>query len=147
MKRYIGTKIVDAKPMSRADYYKHRGWGPLPDESSADEGFLVEYLDGGPANHPAHAGYISWSPRAVFERAYRDVNDMTFGQAIEALKDGRKVARKEWNRKGLYLELQVPNEYSKTTYIYMQYPSEKVKDTGPWLVSQTDMLAEDWMIV
>jgi hypothetical protein len=85
-------------------------------------------------------------------------DQITFGQAIEALKDGRKVARRGWNGKGLHLELQVPDEHSKMTlpYIYMQYPSLKASDTAPeshidarvpWLASQTDMLAEDWMVV
>jgi hypothetical protein len=85
-------------------------------------------------------------------------DQITFCQAIEALKDGRKVARRGWNGKGLHLELQVPDEHSKMTlpYIYMQYPSLKASDTAPeshidarvpWLASQTDMLAEDWMVV
>ena len=83
---------------------------------------------------------------------------MTFGQAIACLKEGRKVARRGWNGKGLHLELQVPYEHSKMTlpYIFIQYPSTKASDTAPeshlnarvpWLASQTDMLAEDWQIV
>jgi hypothetical protein len=82
----------------------------------------------------------------------------SFGQAVEMLKEGRKVAREGWNGKGLHLELQVPDEHSKMTlpYIYMQYPTAPASDTAPanhinarvpWLASQTDILAEDWVIV
>lgn len=71
---------------------------------------------------------------------------MNFGQAIEALKQGKKVARAGWNGKGMHLELQRPDAHSKMTlpYIYM-YTAQG--DNVPWLASQTDMLSEDWVIV
>lgn len=77
---------------------------------------------------------------------------MDFGKAIEALKAGKKVCREGWNGKGLWLELQTPDEHSKMTlpYIYINYPPDAVNTPGarvPWLASQTDMLAEDWTIV
>jgi hypothetical protein len=68
---YIGTKAVRATPMTRLAYTQLRGWMLPDDENGADEGFLVEYIDGGQANHPAFEGYVSWSPKEVFERAYR----------------------------------------------------------------------------
>lgn len=68
---YVGTKRVLARPMSRAEYNAYRGWELPADENGADEGMLVEYVDGGKANDPRHAGYISWSPLDVFQRAYR----------------------------------------------------------------------------
>lgn len=67
---YTGIKEVKATSMSRGDYNTYRGWECPADENPADEGYLVEYLDGGESNHPNHAGYISWSPKAVFEQAY-----------------------------------------------------------------------------
>lgn len=69
-KQYTGTKTVLARPMTRGDYNAYRGWEVPADENPADEGYLVEYTDGGKSNHPAHAGYISWSPADVFTRAY-----------------------------------------------------------------------------
>jgi hypothetical protein len=71
---------------------------------------------------------------------------MNFGQAIEALKQGKKVARAGWNGKGMHLELQRPDAHSKMTlpYIYM-YTAQG--DNVPWLASQTDMLSEDWVTV
>ena len=71
---------------------------------------------------------------------------MNFGQAIEMLKSGKKVAREGWNGKNMYLELQRPDEHSKMTlpYIYMRTAQG---DFVPWLASQTDMLSEDWVTV
>lgn len=70
---------------------------------------------------------------------------MNFGQAIEALKQGKRVARSGWNGKGMWLNLQAPDALSKMSlpYIYM-----KTADNHqvPWLASQTDMLSEDWVI-
>ena len=85
MKKYIGTKIVTATPMSRGSYNTYRGWELPADEKWDDEGYLVEYMDGGKPNHPDHKGYISWSPKEQFDNAYREIDGMTFGQAIEAM--------------------------------------------------------------
>ena len=69
-----------------------------------------------------------------------------FGEAISELKKGNKVARKGWNGKNMWLELQVPDAHSKMTlpYIYM-----KTADNNkvPWLASQTDILSEDWEVI
>jgi hypothetical protein len=71
MKQYIGTKVINATPMNRQEYNDFRGWKLLEDENGADEGYLVEYVDGGKGNTPQYAGYASWSPKDVFERAYK----------------------------------------------------------------------------
>jgi len=71
MERFIGTKVVLAVPMTRAEYNGYRGWQLPADENGADQGFLVEYQDGGKANVHGHAGYVSWSPKEQFELAYR----------------------------------------------------------------------------
>lgn len=78
-----------------------------------------------------------------------------FGMAIKLLKKGCKVARKGWNGKGIYLELQRPDEHSKMTLPYIYIVTTKLvtdnpdapKGVVPWLASQTDMLAEDWVKV
>ena len=71
MMGYIGRKEILAKPMNRRDYNDLRGWVLPEDEDGDDEGYLVEYLDGGKANVDGFKGYISWSPKDVFERAYQ----------------------------------------------------------------------------
>ncbi len=91
---------------------------------------------------------------------------LNFGQAIESLKAGGMVCRAGWNGKGMYLWLLpaafVPVEWCKEPHlkqlaeengghldclgsIRMKTADGKVL-TG-WLASQTDMLAEDWMIL
>ena len=86
---------------------------------------------------------------------------MDFGEAIRALKDGKRVARMGWNGKGMFLFL-VPGSkfkvnrapllgiYPEGTEIqYHAHVDMKTADgyVVPWLASQTDVLSEDWMIV
>lgn len=72
--------------------------------------------------------------------------NIDFGLALVCLKRGGKVTRKGWNGKGMWLNLQVPDSNSKMTlpYIYMKTADENLV---PWLASQTDILAEDWVQV
>ena len=170
MQTYIGTKMIRAKAMTRGDYNKLRGWSIPEDENPNDEGFLVEYLDGGKANHKDYDGYISWSPKDVFERAYRPATGMTFGQAIEAMRKGLKVARSGWNGKGMYLWL-MPAATVKAEWCREPHLKEVAEANGGeleclgtirmfthdstgrkavltgWLASQSDMLCEDWVVV
>lgn len=81
-----------------------------------------------------------------------------FGNALHDLKAGRKVARSGWNGKGMYIFLigvDGSNDYWTYTngkndnypllpFIAMKTADDKVV---PWLASQTDMLAEDWVEV
>lgn len=75
-----------------------------------------------------------------------------FGWALFCLKQGKAVARKGWNGKGIYIKLQKPDANSKMTlpYIYIVTNGlvtdnpDAPKGVVPWLASQTDMLSEDW---
>jgi hypothetical protein len=69
-----------------------------------------------------------------------------FGEAITALKQGRKVCREGWNGRGMWLALQRPDAGSKMSlpYIYMKTVTG---DLVPWLASQTDVLSEDWIVL
>ena len=71
-KRYTCHKEVLARPINRGAYNALRGWEMPANENPLDDGYLVEYLDGGGRNHPDFAGYISWSPKDVFERGYSE---------------------------------------------------------------------------
>jgi hypothetical protein len=91
---------------------------------------------------------------------------MNFGQAIEALKEGKKVSRTGWNGKNMYLWLKpattIKSDWCKDPMlkeivdsnggetealgtICMKTADNKIL-TG-WLASQTDMLSEDWIIL
>lgn len=69
-----------------------------------------------------------------------------FGEALNHLRQGVKVAREGWNGIGMYVELQVPTDLSKMKrpYIFM---SPIDGNLVPWVASQTDLLAEDWYVV
>lgn len=161
MKRFIGTKLLTAKPMTRGEYNEYRGWAPPDKEDQTVPGYLVEYLDGGGANDVRHTGYISWSPKDVFDAAYRPCHQMTFGLAIEALKRGDTVARTGWNGAGMFVYLVPANSYPAQTGAAKAYFGEGslvpygayfalvgVDDiVRTWVPSITDALAEDWAIV
>ena len=151
----IGTKAVNAKPMTRQEYNDFRGWQLPENENGADEGYLVEYQDGEP-NTTEYKGYVSWSPKAQFDNAYQDVTKgVSFGHAIELLKGGHRVAREGWNGKGMWLGLVDTGYYdvgcSVVGEINLLLPWIGMKTADnkfvPWLASQTDVLAEDWQIV
>lgn len=71
---------------------------------------------------------------------------------MRLLKDGHRLARAGWNGKGMWLQLQRPDEHSKMThpYVYIEYPAGHVAypegSRVPWLASQTDLLSDDWCI-
>jgi Protein of unknown function (DUF2829) len=171
MKTFIGTKVIDAKPMTRQEYNDYRGWELPGDEDGSDAGYLVEYTDGGTLNHPDHKGYISWSPKEQFDNAYRPVSGMTFGLAIEAAKKGLKIARGGWNGKNMFVAYMLPlylpphnnqeagpkvNERTAKhigedtpldSQAYFAMFNAQGKWQPGWLASQSDMLADDWEIV
>lgn len=79
---------------------------------------------------------------------------MNFGDALEILKMGGRVARKGWNGKDMFLERVDPydNKQFRLTETdpagtFLPWIGMKTADNGfvPWLASQTDMLAEDWV--
>ena len=161
MTGYIGTTFVNAKPMTRFEYNQFRGWELPANEDGDDKGFLVEYIDGGQANTSEYEGYVSWSPEDVFKRAYKASGEFSFGAALELLKEGKKVARKGWSGKNMFIFLvngstfkvnRAPllGIYKEGTDITYQ-PHIDMKTTDgtivPWLASQTDMLAEDWVVL
>lgn len=158
---YIGTKLIKARAMTRLQYNQLRGWEVPSDENPDDKGYLVEYVDGGKPNHPDFAGYISWSPIDVFERAYQPASGMDFGGALSAIKLGKRVARSGWNGAGMFVYLVPANSYPVQTGAakehfgdgamvpYNAYMAIKnVNDTvSTWVPSVNDCLSNDWYIV
>lgn len=71
---------------------------------------------------------------------------MDIGEAIAKMRFGAHVARAGWNGRGMWLALQIPDAHSKMglPYVYMSTVEGKLV---PWLCSQTDLLAEDWIQV
>lgn len=81
---------------------------------------------------------------------------LSFGHALESMKAGNKVARSGWNGKGMWLEYVAAENWFMNANHERLYGDERLPWIGmktadnkfvPWLASQTDMLAEDWMVV
>lgn len=82
MKTYRGTKTLKATLMTRGEYCKYRGWDVPKGENPDEEIYLVEYpveVDTVP-NHPDHEGYISMSPKTVFNNYYRRSKEDSIGK-------------------------------------------------------------------
>lgn len=164
MKQYIGTKMVKAVPAKR--YWLEDGrkivvtihemvaQEAISTATACDDGYKVVYPD----------GYTSWSPKAVFEEAYRETTNMNFGLAIEAMKKGFRVARYGWNGKNMSVAYQkgypdgIPCNKNTAEAWGMQegelfkcrpYMQMRCADGTfqMWLASQSDILADDWYIV
>lgn len=101
----------------------------------------------------------------------------SFGEAIKALKEGKKVQRKGWNGIGMFVFMQVPATIGKDIVPKMQSLPQSVKDEFQkrfdtpskqidaiyydnqlaivntsnliqgWSPSASDVLAEDWVIL
>ena len=234
MKKYIGTKQIEAEPMTRGDAWgKHLLREKPSTENFDDEGYHVRYED----------GYESWSPKDTFEKAYKiadtfldrlhiemrdlyekmdklspfiesgkidevvadkyqnyllrlqhrimsryinvlecrigrldgspeaPLHQMSFGDAIEILKQGGAIRRSGWNGKGLMVFKQVPARITEDVIPKMQSLPQSAKDlilkgkgfidytsqcliynenTGradSWVPSISDVFADDWEIV
>lgn len=160
MKKYIGTKVIKAEPMTLTEAQKVLGREIKP-ATVEEDGYLVEYQN----------GYKSWSPKSVFEEAYREVGPVNFGCAIDLLKSGVAVRRKGWNGKGLFIVKQVPSHIEGDIIPKMQSLPQIAKDilmsrenphidytnqmliinpdgrADSWVPSSSDVFAEDWEVV
>ena len=136
---YIGTKIVQGEPQTcqKDDHNSKVG----------DPGYKVVYKD----------GYISWSPKDVFEDAYRKTDGMIFGLAVEAMKKGIKVCFDGWpehkfmflSQVGLGKGYGLPDDYMPNR-IYCAATSSLLKDqkivSYQWIPEQTEILQDKWQI-
>ena len=151
MQKYIGVKLVEAEPcewgtwMTMKNNEPSRPCGRFSDD---EQGYIVVYPN----------GYESWCPKDAFEEANRPIDGMTFGHAIEAAKKGMKIARRGWNGKNMFVFLRegrqitgvdastpMGGDFESLGHFCMRTVDGKC--CVGWLASQTDMLAEDWMIV
>ncbi|MBB6622039.1 DUF2829 domain-containing protein [Clostridium gasigenes] len=84
---------------------------------------------------------------------------MTFGKAVECLKDEYKVAREGWNGKGMFVYYVPAKQYPTNTKIakkefgevanYNPYLAIRCvdKSVSTWVPSINDVLAEDWEVI
>lgn len=67
-----------------------------------------------------------------------------FGIALEYIKKGIKVCRRGWNGRGMFVQCQVPDTWSKMSQPYIYITNGK--KLSPWTPSQEDIFANDWMV-
>lgn len=83
---------------------------------------------------------------------------MKFGEAIELIKNGKKIQRKGWNGKNQYIELATNLSYKNIKGEIINAEHETMGNKAiafvgtsgvqiGWLASQADMLSEDWIEV
>ena len=158
MKQYIGLKVINAIPMTKKVACKE---GLVKEDGCEEKSLKNSEVQG----HKIidENGCESWIPKDAFNDTYKRLNNMVFGLAIEALKKGHKVARKCWNsgakKEFLFLvpgsEFNVNRppllgiypegtEVSYHAHIDMRTAEDKIV---PWVATQADMLAEDYIII
>lgn len=95
--------------------------------------------------------------KTIFKRM-KEKKDMNFGEALEALKSGKRVAREGWNGKNQYLELATNVSYVNASgevvnVDHSAMGNKAIAFVGTsgvqlgWLATQSDMLSEDWKIL
>lgn len=82
---------------------------------------------------------------------------MTFGDAINAVKNGARIKRNGWNGKNQYVELATCISYKNRLGEIVNVEHDAIGNEAlafvgtsgvqlGWLASQADMLAEDWVV-
>lgn len=114
--------------------------------------------------------HVQTSGRSYKTLKINMLQSQTFGQAIEALSNGKRVSREGWNGKGMFIFRQVPSEIDaeiipKMTSLPQSVKDEFVKRGGNiryknqlamvypdntifgWVASPSDVLECDWCIL
>jgi len=156
-KQYVKSGIAEMRPYEVGEDLAGISIG---EHAPSEGGMIVR----DPNNHEDQY-YV---PHGFFTENYDPIQSeaMTFGMAVEVMKQGGKVARAGWNGKGMFVYLvkgrKVPRE-ALNNEAHLHYPLEVTGDVQicdhvdmkaadgsiviGWLASQTDVLAEDWQIV
>jgi hypothetical protein len=146
MEKYLGVKIIHAVPMDGYEFIRSTKGEEELEKVKQDSkfhlnrsGYKVVYED----------GEVSWFPKGVFDKAYRRIDNLTFGLAVEALKLGKKVTRKGWNGKELFFTADCFPDFEGGIKDLF-YTSKKESGDNfalPWNPLQEDIFAEDWQII
>lgn len=130
MKRFNAHKQVTAQPMTRLAYNELREWTLPANENGADDGYLTVDINA-ESNFEGYDGHVSWTPKAMFEDQFYEVEknpvgdcvevvsygksahpikeggEFDFGTALHFMELGERVQRAGWNGKGMFV-YQVP---------------------------------------
>ena len=165
MKTYICSKVIHAVPTKMVNGCPWPEGLPLPEIS---EPKAIDKCCCNPIETRIEDGYMFTTSKddkypqfmtaEEFEKICRSAEDMTFGDALVALKNGERVARKGWNGKNQYVELACCISYVNSEQLIVNVDHKNIGNKAlafvgtsgvqlGWLASQADMLAEDWYIV
>lgn len=145
--------IKGVKLMSAVIEMEHPGCGRLVFDVLAKE---LDKLRG--KREPEQGHTCCNEGPGVAKEPEKTVLYFDFGSAIEAVKQGKSVARKGWNGKHQYVELATCISYKGNAGEIVNCHHNNIGNVAlafigtsgvqmGWLASQADMLAEDWYIV
>jgi hypothetical protein len=133
------------------EVYQHKGDDVVTNGKTTHEGDFI-LTDG--------SGSTTVCSREDLEKDYEYLGDfLTFSQALDSLKDGKKVARRNWRERGMWLVLVTSKSYSienksvfdsegkqesHLPYIAIRTQNNKIV---PWVASHMDLLSRDWSLV
>lgn len=161
MKTYICTKMIQAVPAKMVNGVIWPDGLHLPvvkDTGCQECGCSTVITDGYMYTTGADDRWPQFMEAAEFDRYCRPAISMTFGDAIEAMKNGKRVARHGWNGKNQYVELASCVSYKNNSSEIVNVDHQNIGNKAlafvgtsgvqlGWLASQADMLAEDWFVV
>lgn len=137
LKKYVGTKTIKAKPMTRGAYNDLRGWAVPENENPEDEGYLVVYLNGEP-NVEGYEGYVSWSPKKQFDETYF---------IAETFQDRLVIEYEELNKKFdalvAFLKTEQFESLSFAMKSEMQYQRDAMADYLDCLSNRLELLSRE----
>jgi hypothetical protein len=139
----VGSANIGAPPVKIYDDYIGVKFikGRIQQGKQGQLGYEVGYSD---ADGNFDNMYLSWSPKDVFDAAYRRCDAMPFGHAIEAMQMGKKVKLPHWGD-DVFISAQFPDANSKMTAPYFYVTSRF--GLVPWTPTGIEIWAENWQIV
>ena len=138
------------------------------------KGISLNNIDGGKANTPQYVGYVSWSPKEVFEKTYYEKlgNGLPFGIALEEVKRGKGMRLPSW-KPDVVIRLWKPGRIEQlSNRLSLELPNSYVDDAleavnllnldemtapflyvssrfgmVPWKETMIELLSNEWEVV
>lgn len=152
---YIGAKQLDAAPLTELEFLNAKrlmaGEPVQPKDGGLERaGYLVRYPD----------GYISWSPKDVFEESYQKTNSLSFPLAFHALltQPNMAIQRPVFNTYDVIILIRGEALSNGITKFYGSLENPNYVDNGlfifntttgnmsQWMPTPKDLLANDWSL-
>lgn len=168
MKTYICTKLIHAIPTKMVNGIPWPDGLPLPEIPEPEAAEVYNCKKNALSYPDIEEGYLfvtspedrypTFMAKDEFEKTCRCAENMDFGDALKAVKQGKSVARKGWNGKNQFVELATCISYKGNAGEIVNCHHNNIGNKAlafigtsgvqmGWLASQADMLAEDWYIV